>query len=173
MLSKLKYTAAAAALALTPFAVSAATVVNDGGTYDVLADSYEFQESYDVGESGDTLTFTFENTSGADAAVTFFGVTVQQNTAVFDDGVSVDFGTYSETFDEGDSGGDNTTFTIAAGDSATLTIMFGDVVDTGPTGGSTDIDFTVEAAVVPVPAAGLLLLSALGGAVALRRRKNA
>jgi len=164
---------AAAAVALAPLAASAATI-NSGDTVDILAeDVYEYDTDFMVNAAGDTLTFTFENNGAADAVLTFFGITVEQSAAAFSDGVDVMFGPYTTSFDEGVTGGDSTTFQIAAMSSATLTITFGDVVDVGPTGGNANIDFSVAAAVVPLPAAGLLLLTALGGVAAMRRRKTA
>ena len=128
-----------------------------------------------AGEAGDTLTFSFENTSTSTAAVTFFGWSVQQNLAAFTDGVQLSFDSYMDSVGEGVSGGDNTNFLVAAGDTATLTITYGAVYDltTDDDGSFANIDFTVRAAVVPIPAAGLLLLTALGGVAVMRRRKTA
>lgn len=174
MISKLKYFAAAAALAIAPVAGSAATELFGGESVDVLADSYFFDGTYDVGDLGDTLTFTFTNSSSQTAAITLFGTTVLQSSAEFTDGVEIDFGPLSYDVAQGDGMITSDTFTIAANSSAMLTIQFGTVVDAGiAPGGQADIDFTVEAALVPVPAAGLLLLTALGGAFAMRRRKTA
>lgn len=179
MISKFKYMAAAAALAIAPLAASAATITpadSGGAAFDLLADTYSFQEQFAVGDTGDTLTFDFENTSGSTAAVTLFGWTVEQNAAAFTGGVDISFGTYVASADQGVSTGGNAQFFVGAGDTVTLTLTYGDVFDTF---GSThpddlaDIDFTVQAAIVPVPAAGLLLLTALGGAFAMRRRKTA
>jgi len=175
MLNTLKLTTAAAALAMVPVMGSAATVVPGGGPYDVLADSYDFNTDLGVGSAGQTLSFDFFNGSGSTAAVTFFGYSVLQQAAFFTGGVQFDFGgMFTSSVAESAQGGfDATSFLLGAGQSATLTVTYGDVVDRGPSGGTADIDFTVEAAVVPVPAAGLLLLTALGGAAALRRRKAA
>ena len=174
MISGLKYIAAAAAFAFAPLAASAATELVGGESVDILADSYFFDGTYDVGDTGETLTFTFTNSSASTAAVTIFGTTVLQNTAAFTDGVDIDFGPLSYDIAEGDSMISEDSFIIAAGASVILTVQFGDVIDAGiAPGGQADIDFTVEAALVPVPAAGLLLLTALGGMAWTRRRKSA
>jgi hypothetical protein len=167
--------AAAAALALTPVVASAATITpaDTGTNYDLLAESYDFDENFGLGTTGATLTYSFTNNSATTAAVTFFGVSVNQNSAEFTDGVSVDFHTFSADYAQGETTGENATFNVASGATATLTIQFGDVVDNAVTGGTANIDFTVEAALVPVPAAGLLLLTALGGIAVMRRRKAA
>ena len=59
------------------------------------------------------------------------------------------------------------TFSIANGDSFTIRVRADDVV------GVSDIDYTVEAVAIPIPAAGFLLLAGLGGLAAVRRRKTA
>ena len=179
MVTKFKYMAAAAALALTPVVANAATVLDTtdsgGPALDLLADSYSFDENFHVGDLGGTLTFSFENTSASTAAVTFFGWSVEQNLAAFTDGVELTFGTYTASVAEGVSTGSNTNFLVGAGQTVTLTIEYGAVFDLPPefVDDSANIDFTVQAAIVPVPAAGLLLLTALGGAFAMRRRKAA
>jgi hypothetical protein len=57
--------------------------------------------------------------------------------------------------------------TIAAGGESVLTVDFGDFTGRAASGG--DIDFFVAA--IPLPAGGLLLLSAFGAAAVLRRKK--
>ena len=51
MISKFKYIAAAAMLALSPIAASAATLTlaDSGNNFDLLADSYTFDEDFGVG----------------------------------------------------------------------------------------------------------------------------
>lgn len=174
MMQSMKTTLGAAAIALLPVMGSAATTVTTGGTYDVLADAYRFEAGHQVGDAGGEYTFTFYNSSSTAAALTLFGGTVKQVTAAFDDGVSIMFGDkFTRDYAEGETDFFRTTFTLAAGETQVLTIMFGDTVSVGRFGnGDANIDFSLAATTVPVPAAGLLLLTALGGAAALRRRKS-
>jgi hypothetical protein len=164
-------------LAAAPLAATAATVeLNDGDSVDLLSDSYFFDGQFGIGDAGDTLTFTFTNNSTSSAALTLFGGTVQQTSAAFTGGVDLDFGTLVNLdLDQGeDLSFEYDNLVVGAGSSVTLTITFGNVIDTGRReGGVADIDFSVEAALVPVPAAGLLLLTALGGLAVSRRRKAA
>lgn len=162
----------ALAVALLPGVASATTVVVDGGSYDIFADDYRFNDVFLVGDAADVLTFTFVNYSTTAAALTVFGATVQQLTAAFTDGVDISFGTFSTFIAQGVTDGFETTILLAANSSTDLVLDFGAVVEKGAEGGSADIDFALEAAAVPVPAAGLMLLGALGGLGVLRRRKS-
>lgn len=172
-----KYALAGAALALAPISAHAATLTmaDSGSNFDLLADSYSFDENFHVGDAGGTLTFSFTNNDASTAAVTFFGFSVEQNLAAFTDGVDLSFGTFVADVAEGASMGANTNFLVASGDTVTLSITYGTVFDLPPSfpGDLANIDFSIQAAVVPIPAAGLLLLTALGGAFAMRRRKTA
>ncbi|MBP1805975.1 VPLPA-CTERM sorting domain-containing protein [Rubellimicrobium aerolatum] len=175
MLTNWKATALAAALAAAPLTASATTFVTPGGSYDLLADDYFFNGDFDIGDAGTTYTFSFFNSS-TNPVQAFFGATVLQVSAAFSDGVTFTFGSLGPvTVPEGDTDGAETTLIVAAGESIDLLVEWGTVIDDGLLngGGTADIDFAVEAAVIPVPAAGLLLISALGGLAALRRRKSA
>ncbi len=59
---------------------------------------------------------------------------------------------------------------LAGNDTTFFTYDFGKVY--GEEGNYPDIDFRVSATVVPIPAAGFLLIGALGGLAAVRRRKS-
>jgi len=174
-MNKIKAVGLAAAMVVAPLAASAATVV-PGGSYDLLADAYTFDGNFDIGASGDVYTFSFTNTSSKGAAVTLVGFDVRQTTAAFTGGASLQAGPLTFAFDQDDTNGaESGTFKVASGDTIDLVLTFGDVVDAGIMNGKgqAQVGFDIEAAVVPVPAAGLLLLTAIGGLGLARRRKTA
>ena len=173
-MNKIKAVGLAAAMMMAPLAASAATVV-PGGSYDLLADDYTFDQKLNVGAAGQTYTFSFTNTSDKLAALTVAGVNVRQATAKFTGGVQFMAGPLSFGFAEDETGGREGTFKVAAGQSIDVVLSFGDVIDSGikNSKGKAQVGFDIEAAVVPVPAAGLLLLTALGGLGFARRRKSA
>ncbi|WP_176559560.1 VPLPA-CTERM sorting domain-containing protein [Rubellimicrobium roseum] len=174
MFDTLKVAAFAAAMALVPAVASATTTLAPGGSYDLLADDFFFDGQFNIGDAGNTYTIAFTNSSDKFAAISILGATVQQLSAAFTDGVTFTFGSLDPVKIAQDvSSGFETSLTVAAGETVNLSVQFGQVVDTGVRkGGVADIDFAVEAAVVPVPAAGLLLLTAMGGLAAMRRRKT-
>jgi hypothetical protein len=163
-----------AALTLGLSAADAATIdpnsnVSDGGSYDILAASYFYGITFTGTDGAGSFEFEFTNTSATSATVGVTIGTVLQFTASFSGGVIVEWlngqsvaipgGTPAAIF--------NLSTVLGAGLSDTLRVTYGD-----PTGGGiADIDLSIAA--VPLPAGGLLLLGALGGLVALRRRKTA
>jgi len=164
---------AAAALSLSSLAASAATI-NPGDSVDVLASAYNFQETFDNGTAGGVYDFVFNNTSATSVAVTIAFATVKQlgSIAYFVGGVTTEFlGGSSRFTAQGVLDAFTISTVIAAGGSDTLRVTFGDVVTSF--GAQTDIDFTVVASAVPVPAGLLLLGTALGGLGFARRRKMA
>ena len=175
MFNKVKAVGLAAAMMVAPLAASAATVVAPGGSYDLLADAYTFDGNFNIGTPGNSYTFSFTNTAASAAALTIVGVDVRQVTAAFTDGVKLMAGPLSFLFDEDETGGDEGTFKVAAGETIDLVLSFGKVVDAGIMNGKgqAQVGFDIEAAVVPAPAAGLLLLTAIGGLGLARRRKVA
>lgn len=165
----------ATALMVAPMAGTAATVVvNGGGPYDVLADSYTFEQDFNPSDPGGILTFIFQNTSATTQVVGVSIATINQLTAYFTGGVTTQWLAGQSHFTaQGAFDAFQINTVLAAGASDTLQIIFGNVVDSPTTGvGRANIDFQVVAA-VPVPAAGFLLVGALGGLAALRRRKAA
>ncbi|WP_176559612.1 VPLPA-CTERM sorting domain-containing protein [Rubellimicrobium roseum] len=173
MLSKLKVAGLAAAMLVAPVAATATTFVSPGGSYDLLADDYFFNGQFAIGDTGNTYTFSFVNTSST-AALANVGATVQQVSAAFAGGVSFTWGSEGPfSIAQDDTDGFESEVLVAAGQTIDLILSFGNVIDTGKrAGGTADIDFAVEAAVIPVPAAGLLLLTAMGGLALARRRKT-
>ncbi|WP_210528223.1 VPLPA-CTERM sorting domain-containing protein [Rubellimicrobium arenae] len=174
MIDRLKAAGLAAVLLAAPCVASATTLVSPGGSYDLLSDDFFFDGVFEIGDAGDTYTFSFTNTSSGGAALSILGGTVQQLSAAFKGGVSFAFGTAAPvTVGQDVTTGFEEPLFVQAGQTVDLVLTFGEVIDTGVRkGGVADIDFAVEAAVIPVPAAGLLLLSALGGMAALGRRKK-
>ncbi len=128
-------------------------------------------------DTGGNLCFNFNNSSTTDAAVTIAVATVNQQGSDwgFLGGVQL----FSEqsgstpiwTVAQGVSALKEFTFLIAASSSIYFDWSYGDPY-TSKTFNFPQINFTVGATPVPVPAAGLLLLGALGGLAALRRRKS-
>ncbi len=168
----LKALGVAAVIAMTPMAASAVTIA-PGDTVDVLGGFYEFEEDIAIGTPGATKSFTFENSSSSVVAVTLFQGTILQLSAAFENGVDIMFGSYYASIAQGMAGFFGGSINIAPGASEVLSITFGKVLDTGEQGqGKANIDFAVEASVVPLPAAGFLLIGAIGGLAALRRRKT-
>ena len=168
---------AALALAISlPFAASAATL-ESGKTYDLFPDGvFTFSlPTLGPNEPGATLEFTFRNNEDSAAAVTIATGTILQDVETqgvpgfgFTNGVQWSFGSASGSTAAGQRFDFKMITTLQAGQSETLKLTYGTTYGTGA-----DIDLTVRAAVVPVPAAGFLLLGGLGGLIALKRRKTA
>ena len=186
MVTRLYAPVLAAALGVLPmaaFAMSLGTIgnVDDGGTYDIADQPFFFQTAYSIdGNDADTLSFTFTNNTGTAQSLLMNDDTVNQLTAEFVGGISFQFD--SETplhFAQGETGAGSLSTTLGVGESTVFTVAFGDTIDDYPgevgstPRGVTQISFQIDVAAVPVPAAGLMLLTALGGAAALRRRKSA
>jgi hypothetical protein len=172
-MNMIKTTLAAAALMALPFAASAATTF--AIPTDIVAnDAYSESATVEAGGTGGTFTFNVlerlringislsatGSSGGADLANTTYVITKPSDSG----GLTViTFGNAASGF----AGFDGIT-DYAAGES------FDVVFTTGPAAFN-PVSYTVsfETSEVPVPAAGLLLLTALGGAAAMRRRKKA
>lgn len=167
----------AAALSLGVSGAQAVTLnpANDlvsGGTYGIFDAPYFFDAAFRKSDRAGSFVFTFVNNSASTSTVALSFGTVNQNAAVlvFRRGVTIAWGAGpSTTIAQGVLAIYDLSRVLAAGESDTLTITYGD-----PKGGRRargNIDLAVAA--VPLPAAGLLLLATLGGLAALRRRRTA
>ncbi|OED49397.1 hypothetical protein AB838_06895 [Rhodobacteraceae bacterium (ex Bugula neritina AB1)] len=164
--------AAAAAVTALPMAAYAVPVAVDASV-DLGQPAYSFSTTVNPGDDGAVFTFTIleamqisgisvsgsGTNGGDDIASTTFQV------------VNPDFGpspfqSFTTSFGVGSGSAVVSGQTYAAGDQFTVTF-----VETAENPISYTVSFPV--AEVPVPAAGLLLLGALGGFAGLRRRKKA
>ena len=187
-------TLAAAALALTAGAASAAHVVFTGnlageqgaGGDDMIALStgpFNFGAVFvanDLDTLGGVFEFNFVNDYASAIALTITDITINQRgaTAGFLGGVETTFGMLSRTTAQGFNDAFEFVANLGVGESITLMFEYGDAYGSisGRDGSfvGPDIDFLLEASPVPVPvpAAGFMLLAGFGGLAAARRRKG-
>jgi hypothetical protein len=165
---------AAAALLTLPFAANAATSQQFADIY--VDQGYSFSETVAAGGSGADFFFTIKDDlringisvsgSGTNGGTDIGNTTFQiVNPDVGPAGYSL-VGTFGTT--SSGLGGTDLVTDYEVGDSFSVSFI------TNPTNAQ-PISYTVSfnTSPVPVPAAGLLLMTALGGAAAMRRRKKA
>lgn len=198
MIDKLKVLGAAVAFAVSlPFAASAATVVpldvsDSGGSWDLLAaDAYEIEDSFNGATGTTDLDYTF-TVDAADAPQP--GVAVAVN-LIFNgvvEGLTMNWATADMAYDSAtdmfvgaatvlasgpftftDLGAGATAATLVLNtlfedpDTLSQTLNFGFDSFSG-----TSFSVSIDVAAVPVPAAGFLLIGALGALGVARRRKS-
>jgi len=181
MMSSKIISAALGVAMLVPMSVNASTVnpgsdIADGGTYSVF-DPHFYAEAFKRKDSAGVREFTFENTGATSQTLLLTTVTVNALATMFKGGVTF------EWLGSGDSvtvSGKKKVFSgefdalIAADSSETLRVSFGDPKKRPGFRDGGSAHFSIETAAapspIPLPAGGLLLLGALGGIAALRRR---
>lgn len=169
MFSRLKYLAVAAVVAMAPLGASAATVMIDGDSLTIGQAENEFV-GFVLGNGGagswavEFITDTDPVDAGAFATLggftagSFVGLTMSWR-----DAANVVLSTVNIS-----AAGNYLLSTVFTVPNLTQSLVF------NWTGSKRGTGFDVEvAATVPLPAGGLLLLGALGGIAALRRRKTA
>ena len=172
-----RYLAAASLAVIMPLAASAATVVSDGtpANYGDLIDSdgatnlsadtlFTFNETLGVADSDAVIILDFYNDLGG--AVTL-NASATVNALAGDSNPDGLFGFGSDLFGIGDDPNGNMIFSTFIGldDTVSFYSRLGDIT------GFYQLDIQFVTAEVPIPAAGFLLIGALGGLAALRRKK--
>jgi hypothetical protein len=176
---RLNMVAGAALIAMLPFGASAATLLVDGGTYNLSSD-IEFSGTWNISTTctetcDNRVTFGFN--SGGVPAATAFAVTLD-SVQTFVDSLTATWSSLAN--------GAGTVYTTATtvpvnGVAQLLNISTAfppspqwlTVSWTGEPAVGQSALLNVEVAPVPVPAAGLMLVAGLGGLAALKRRKKA
>ena len=176
--------AAVSVMVIMPLAAGAATVdpssnIANGGAYDMVAGPYSYGETFVSSDVAGVRNFTFNNLNAVSQNIMLTTATVNALRNMFTGGITFQWLTSGASLFVAQA---TTSFSgtldnlIAAGGSDTLRITFGDPERRLPLreGRATfDVQLDAVPVPIPVPAAGLLLLGALGGLAALRRRKMA
>lgn len=165
---KLKYVAVAAVLSAAPLAASAATLLEDGNTYTIGYAEQEFYGDVNSGAGGagfwEVLFNADTDPVGSSASATIGRIVAGQFSNLVMSWYDAGHNLLSST-------------SIVVGETTLATVFtapnMSQYLNFAWTGSSVRAGFDVEVvAAVPVPAAGFLLVGALGGLAALRRRKS-
>ena len=178
-----RFTSAILGLAmLVPMSAGASTLnpsndIVDGGTYSIY-DPHFYAEAFRKADGAGMREFTFANDQGTDQTLLLTTATVNALAVMFKGGVTFAWlgaGTMLHVSAKTRHFSDNFDNMIAANSSDTLRVTFGDPKRRPGFSNGGTAHFSIETAAapstVPLPAGGLLLLSALGGIAALRRRR--
>ena len=154
--------------------LSPANTIVNGGSYDMVG-AYFFGETFATADVAGTRSFTFSNFDAISQNLELTVATVSALSEKFTGGVTFTWLGSGLSLAVGEA---ITNFSgsldnlIAAGASDTLVVAFGDPAIRARRGGLANFTVSLDASPVPLPAGGLLLLGALGGLTALRRRKT-
>lgn len=175
--------AALSAAILVPFHAGASTLnpsndIVDGGTYDMLG-AHFYAEAFAAADGAGVREFTFTNSDVIAQNLMLTTATVNALSVLFKGGVTFEWlqSGLSLFVAQGKKHFSGSLDNIIAADSFdTLRVSFGDPRRRPDASGRGIAHFSVEfdalPAAVPLPAGGLLLLGALGGIAALRRRNK-
>jgi hypothetical protein len=184
MLNKTILAAALSVAMALPFGAGAATLnpantIDDGGSYDMVG-AYFFAEAFTRSDVGGTREFTFMNLNSNSQNMLLSTATVNTLSAFFKGGITFEWlqsGLSLFSGPQTTNFSDSLNNIIAANGSDTLRITFGDPKRRDNSSVSDTAHFSVQfdgsPAAVPLPAGGLLLISAIAGIAALRRRRLA
>ncbi len=138
---------------------------------DLLAGPYDFNAGFTGADPAGSFTFNFQNTSGTAIVLSIVNATIgQSNSLFFTDGVQTIFGALVHNTAEKALDAFSLQALLNPGDLISLIFSYGDPVS--PNQAGPDIDFNIEASVVPLPAGLLLFLSGLFGIGFLGRYKT-
>jgi hypothetical protein len=137
---------------------------------DLLGGPYDFNAGFTGADPAGSFTFNFQNTSGSALVLSLVNATIGQSASLFfTGGVQTTFGALLHNTAEKALDAFSLQALLNPGDLIALVFNYGDPVS--PNQAGPDIDFNIEASVVPLPAGLLLFLSGLFGIGFLGRYK--
>lgn len=137
---------------------------------DLLAGPYDFNAGFTGADPAGSFTFNFQNTSGTAILLSLVNATIGQSPSLFfTGGVQTTFGVLVHNTAQNALDAFSLQALLNPGDLISLVFNYGDPVS--PNQAGPDIDFNIEASVVPLPAGLLLFLSGLFGIGFLGRYK--